>query len=308
MKTVPFAEEHLPAAAALLENRHRRHRDAEPLLAAEIDFRAEVEALWRNDGASGAFTEDGYLLGTQLGDSWGPNAWVELAGHAVRRAELVRDLYAEAAARWVEEGRTRHYVYVPAFDHELVDAWFRLGFGAQHALGIRELSEEAALEVGTVIVREADERDVDAMVQIGPELARHQSISPVFSDLHPDDEDELRTEITEDLSKPELGNLIAEIDGRVVGNFVVVPIEMSGAHVGLARPPGLAHLGYAAVLPEARGSGAGLALTAASFAWARKRGYRAMVTDWRVTNLLASRFWPNRGFRTTFLRVYRAIQ
>jgi hypothetical protein len=32
-----------------------------------------------------------------------------------------------------------------------------------------------------------------------------------------------------------------------------------------------------------------------------------MVTDWRVTNLLSSRFWPARGFRTTFLRLYRHI-
>jgi hypothetical protein len=32
-----------------------------------------------------------------------------------------------------------------------------------------------------------------------------------------------------------------------------------------------------------------------------------MVTDWRVTNLLASRFWPRRGFRTSFVRLYRSI-
>jgi hypothetical protein len=32
-----------------------------------------------------------------------------------------------------------------------------------------------------------------------------------------------------------------------------------------------------------------------------------MVTDWRETNLLASRFWPKRGFRRTFLRLYRSI-
>ena len=32
-----------------------------------------------------------------------------------------------------------------------------------------------------------------------------------------------------------------------------------------------------------------------------------MTTDWRVTNLLASRFWPKRGFRPTFLRLYRSI-
>jgi ribosomal protein S18 acetylase RimI-like enzyme len=307
MKIVPFGQEHVVPAAALLAERHARHREAEPLLPEDVDFRAEVEALWTKDGASGVFTEDGYLLATRLDESWGPNAWIELAGHAVRRAELVRDLYAAAAARWVEEGRTRHYVYVPATDPDLVDAWFRVGFGAQHAFAIRKLTDEDPPAVGGVVARVAEERDVDAMVEIGPELSRHQSLSPVFSEFRPDDPEELRAEILADLGKPEIGNLVAELDGRVVGDFVVVPIEMSGAHVGLARPPGLAYLGYAAVLPEARGSGAGLALTSASFAWARERGYTAMVTDWRVTNLLSSRFWPKRGFRITFLRLYRSI-
>jgi hypothetical protein len=39
----------------------------------------------------------------------------------------------------------------------------------------------------------------------------------------------------------------------------------------------------------------------------RDEGYECMVTDWRVTNLLASRFWPRRGFRPMFLRLYRSI-
>ena len=56
-----------------------------------------------------------------------------------------------------------------------------------------------------------------------------------------------------------------------------------------------------------RGSGAGLALTAGTLAWARSHGYETLVTDWRVTNLLSSRFWPARGFRTSFLRLYRSI-
>ena len=49
------------------------------------------------------------------------------------------------------------------------------------------------------------------------------------------------------------------------------------------------------------------ALTEGGFAWARERGHETMVTDWRVTNLLSSRFWPGRGFRETFLRLYRHI-
>src|SRR5262245_53662578 len=109
MTIVPFGEEHIAPAAALLAERHGRHRDAEPLLPAEVDFRAKIQELWEKDGASGVFTRDGYLLGTRLDESWGPNVWVETAGHAARRAEDVRDLYAAAAARWVEDGRTRHY-------------------------------------------------------------------------------------------------------------------------------------------------------------------------------------------------------
>lgn len=302
-----FSKEHLEAAARLLEERHRRHREVEPLLPENVDFRAEVQALWEKDGASGAFTDDGFVLATRLDEIWGPNAWIELAGHAVREPELVRDLYAHAAARWVEEERTSHYVYVPAHDAELVNAWFRVGFGAQHAFGIRELDDWSQPDVDGVVVREAEERDVDALIEIGPTLPEHQRLSPVFAPAPTWTDDELRAEIVEDLDKPELGNLVAEVDGRVVGNFFIVPIERSSAHAGLARAPGLAHLGYAAVLPDARGSGAGLALTAASFAWARQRGYEAMVTDWRVTNLLSSRFWPRRGFRTTFLRLHRAI-
>ena len=69
---------------------------------------------------------------------WGPNIWVESAGHAVREPEQIRDLYAAAAAKWVDDGRTVHYVLVPD-DAELIDARFRLGFGSQHAHAIRDV-------------------------------------------------------------------------------------------------------------------------------------------------------------------------
>ncbi|MBA3412154.1 MAG: GNAT family N-acetyltransferase, partial [Actinobacteria bacterium] len=55
------------------------------------------------------------------------------------------------------------------------------------------------------------------------------------------------------------------------------------------------------------GAGIGRALTAHVIAWAYEAGYPTMITDWRMTNMLASRFWPKRGFRTTFLRLYRSI-
>jgi GNAT superfamily N-acetyltransferase len=71
-----------------------------------------------------------------------------------------------------------------------------------------------------------------------------------------------------------------------------------------ARNIDLAHV---ATLDDVRGSGVGLALTAHVLAWAHEQGYRSMTTDWRAVNLLSSRFWPRRGFRPQYLRLYRSV-
>jgi ribosomal protein S18 acetylase RimI-like enzyme len=315
LATRPFSDEFLGAAGELLAARHRAQRSAEPLLPDEYEdpaaTTAEVETLAGAEGASGAVALRegrvvGYLLGAPRTDEvWGPNVWVELAGHAVEEAEDVRDLYAVAGARWIEEERPRHYAVVPESDYALVEAWFRLSFGQQHAFGIREVPEVVTWPDQ---VRRAEPRDVDALVTLTPLLADHQARAPVFSRGHPPAApDELRAEILADLGKEEIAELVAERGSEIVGAMETVPVELSSTHTGLARPPGAVLLGWAATLPGVRGSGAGRALTDATFAWARERGHEIIVTDWRVTNLLASRFWPSRGFRPTFLRLYRHI-
>jgi GNAT superfamily N-acetyltransferase len=302
----PFAEEHLDGAASLLEKRHRRHRGAEPLLGESYDFRAEIDALWRGEGASGAVaTRDGrvvgYLLGIRNDDArWGPNVWVEPAGYAVEEVEDIRDLYAAAAARWMGEGRMRQYVMAPTADAAAVDACF----GLQHAHGIREVPD-VPWPAG---VRLAAEGDIDALVGLSSLIVEHQARAPVFGiSLPRESAEEIRAEIIGDLVNPDLGDLVAEQNGRIVGAFQLAPVELSNMHAGLARPEGAVLLSWAATKPEVRGSGAGVALTEASFAWAREHGYKTMVTDWRETNLLSSRFWPRRGFRRSFVRLYRSI-
>ncbi|MFN8223759.1 MAG: GNAT family N-acetyltransferase [Gaiellales bacterium] len=196
-----FAETDVEDAGRLLAARHRRHREASPALDPAFEdgaaAAAQVEDAWRAPAASGAVaTRGGELVGFVLGSRkhdafWGPNVWVESAGHAATEPELVRDLYALAAARWAEEGRTRHTVLVPADDLALVDAWFRLGFGA--------------------------------------------------------------------------------------------------------------------VFPEARGRGVGAALAHEVFRYAGRERYPTVAVDWRMTNLLASRAWPQLGFRPTFYRLHRSL-
>jgi ribosomal protein S18 acetylase RimI-like enzyme len=310
----PFSDEHVDAAATLLAERHSRHRAREPLLPEIADFRAEVTALRARDWASGAVAlRDGrvvgYLLGTPRdGSIWGPNVWVEAAGHAASEAESVRDLYGALADGWVEQGRTAHYVLVPAGDDELVDAWFRVGFGAQHAHGIRDLPTHTEVRVPDGFeIRAPREDEIDDLIDLDLALPRHAQRTPVFSRRKLHTREDSRQEWLRTFAAGEEEILIGSENGKPVACWAVVPLERSGEHTGLTRADGAAFLGFASTLPKSRGLGIGVALTDASFAWAAENGYLTMVTDWRETNLLASRFWPRRGFRRTFLRLYRSI-
>ena len=315
---VPFSEEHLDGAAVLLAERHRAQRLVEAGLDPRFEdpevARSEIEELVRSEGASGATAlargeVAGFLLGSPHDPSWGANVWIDAAGHAVRQAELVRDLYALAAERWVADGNTLHYTMVPATDPALVDAWFRLGFGHQQVHAIREASAaagEGRTQPG-LLLRLARRDDLDALTRLDLALPEHQARSPVFSQRALPDFDETRAEIDADFDDPRFTTFVVERDGEVIGAAIACPIEVSSTHTGLALPAGAGFLGYASVLPDARGAGAGRLLGEAVLDWSRETGRTWVVTDWRMTNLLASRAWPSLGFRPTFFRLHRAI-
>ena len=44
-----------------------------------------------------------------------------------------------------------------------------------------------------------------------------------------------RESILEDIERDDIGNLVFELDGRIVANFVVAPVELASMHAG-ARP------------------------------------------------------------------------
>jgi GNAT superfamily N-acetyltransferase len=303
MEIVPFADEHVEGAAALLAERHAAHRAVEPLLPARSDLAAQIEKE-REDATGAVAISNGAVVGYLLGqhrDTWmGRHIWSSVAGQAVREAECARDLYAAAAGRWVEEGFTRHFVFVPSHDTDLIDAWFRLSFGASAALAIRETSEVELFETD-VEVRHGTRDDYPEAARLEIEMSRSMEPSPSFSGVAVQTHEEVLAEWLEgDDANYEL--FLAERDGRVVGELLLY-----------RRPPDLRvpddsiDLAQASTEPEARGTGVGRALTAHVIHWAYEHGYPTMTTDWRMTNLWASRFWPKRGFRPVFLRLYRSI-
>jgi GNAT superfamily N-acetyltransferase len=314
----PFSEEHLDAAGELLAARHAGHRQAEPLLSERFEdpkaARAEVKALLDSEGASGVVAirdgrAIGYLLGIRKDEAtWGPNVWVESAGHAVEDAEVIRDLYGAAAAAWVDEGRNRQYTLVPASEPELLDAWWRLCFGRQHAHGIREVPPDVEVAIPDgVEIRGPREEEIEQLIDIDLALPEHQHRSPVFSAAPQWTREESHAEWLRTLAAGDEHILIGVYRGRPAACWAFVPVERSSANRGLLVPDRCTFLGFASTLPEFRGLGIGAALTRSGLAWAADSGYDAVITDWRVTNLLSSRFWPKRGFREAFLRLYRSI-
>lgn len=313
----PFTADDIAAAGGLLAQRHARHRLGCPLLSARYEDAgaaiAEVATAFAMARASGTFAVRdgapvGYLLGfPKPGGLWGPNVWVESAGHAAADGETLRDLYAVAAAGWVASGLTAHYALVPATDAELVRAWFRLGFGQQACHGLRGLPAQSPARPAALTIRRAVPEDIPALAGLEVELPRHQSLAPTFSAAAVPSAQQAAGEWAEDFDDPSYTTFVAERDGAVVGAAVGCALEKSGSHTSLARPDNAGFLGFAAVFPSERGHGAGRALGEAVLEWAAQAGFGCVVIDWRVTNLLASRTWPALGFAESFLRLHRLI-
>ena len=302
LEVVPFADEHLDAAAQLLAARHARQREAEPLLPAEVDFRAEVEREWRKEGASGVFAGDAYLIGAP--QAFPTVTWlrVQVAGQAVEGdRERMRDLYAAAAQRWVDDGHTEHAVFVPRHDAELIDAWFRLAFGASAVLALRETAPEEPFDAG-VEIRHGGPDDFREAARLEREMTAAMQPSPSFSDMPLQTVEEIEAEWRGDDDQDAYELFVAERGGRVVGHILLYRRPPD-----VRVPPGSIDLAQASVEPEARGTGVGRALTAHVLRWAHEQAIQVMTTDWRMTNLWASRFWPRRGFRPAFLRLHRSI-
>lgn len=282
-------------AARLLADRYAKQRQAEPLLPDAGDLDALLPA---GDGL--AATRGGDAVAYLAGEVDGDIARVGFAGCAASEAEALRDLFAALAERW---GVSRFAVAVPASDRTLLDAWFRLAFGCQFVWAVREVDTAEPVDFGGTI-RPSSLEDVDAVISLDHVLTRLQARSPSFSGLTPHSSEELTRELQEVWDQPETyTHFVAERDSRIVGHAMLYRRPEGDLRV----PAHNIDLAQAVTLEEAQGSGVGLALTHHVLNWAAERAYRSMTVDWRSVNLLSSRFWPRRGFRPQYLRLYRAV-
>jgi GNAT superfamily N-acetyltransferase len=326
---VSFVPSHTAAAAELLSARHRAVRTQLPALPAAFETpavaRAAVERLLENEEctafaavADGQVT--GYLIGrrqvssetTIMAIKFDQRAMVvPFAGFAAApsdEAAILRELYATAAATWVNGGFFAHYV-TTALLPAAVAPWFSLGFGQRVAHGIRPITDapcgDSGIAQSAAAVRRAGPDDVYAVHALIEDLMRHHAPSPIFLPFLPEAVKSERDEIATWLSDPAVAYFLAEVAGEPVGVIGMHPAEEFVDELG--RPERSAYLYIGHMRADTRGQGLGTRLVDVGLAWAHGSGYRTCVVGWYTAGALASRFWPNRGFAPVTTRLERRV-
>ena len=164
----------------------------------------------------------GYVLMTPKEDvTWGPNAWAEDVGSA-GEGEAVRVAYAAIAGDLVEAGIRGHWAMVPASDADLVDAWFSMSFGLQHAYALREpvgTDFQPSIPDGLTIRRPTRD-DIPVLCRTRSGAAQPRaSGAGVLDAQHPLTE-ETEAELAEDFDDPKYTIWVAEHDGQIVSELV----------------------------------------------------------------------------------------
>ena len=220
--------------------------------------------------------------------TWGACVFLEGSGEA----EAIRGEYARLADRWPP----LHFAIVEEPTPETLDPWYRLGFAQMHAYGMRESGGERISAPG-IEIRLGGPGDLETALAIDRLIHESQAASPSFS-AEPLDEEQRRSDWIETLSADDVRYFVAVRDDEPVGHLTLY----DDPHDDEAL-----HIASTAVLTASRDRGVGLALTTHALALAAESGHPRVWTNWRVTNLVASRYWPARGFRLARLRLVRRL-
>jgi ribosomal protein S18 acetylase RimI-like enzyme len=148
-----------------------------------------------------------------------------------------------------------------------------------------------------VTIRRAGPEEIETALRIDRLIAEAQAVSPSYSAVAAEESPD-RASWQETLGAEETAYFVADDETGAVGHTTIYPDPTDTRAL---------HLASTAVVPAARGRGIGVALTTHALAYTAEQDYPRLRTNWRVTNLAASRFWPARGFEQTHIRLARRL-
>jgi GNAT superfamily N-acetyltransferase len=317
MNILEFKNEYIDEAASLLATRHTKERKIHPELPAKFEkieyAKKAIEVLLKDKSFGVAAIRDTKLIGYMIGSihtdkNRDRHTWIKYAGAAIdegENVELYRELYAEFANEMVKQGSFNHYVMVPGGDTSALDAWFRLGFAYEQVHGIRDLSDLTYKENKDLQIRLASKEDDKCIRELATVIMEHQAKSPVFAPAFIEERKDYQDGYAELIEDHLVTLWLAQYKDEIVGFQAFMPAEATDSN--MLTPESCISLVVGATVTSTRGMGVSSALLRNGLAYAKKEGYTFCETDWRMTNLESSRFWPKNGFKPVVYRLVRHI-
>jgi GNAT superfamily N-acetyltransferase len=319
MKNIKFLhidKTNISAMVQLLQVRQLKELETHPYLETEKLQAPFITSLLENTFNEhkivgiGAYEEDeliGYLFAQiKFDETRGKHAWVPLEGMAIKQGksgELIRTLYAEVSRLWLNYGCFTHYVLAPTGDNLFIDAFQRLSFGFEQVHGVLDISRfQKANHNEDVLIRIGTAEDRDLIGSMSDIIFSYQNDSPVYAIALPETVMNIRKGYQEIANDAEALLLLAEINGQSAGFQAYWPIE---SH--LMVPDKTFELSVAGTFPAFMGNGIGKALMNKAVHLLEEKGVQYIITDWRITNLASSSFWPKCGFAPLYHRMQRTI-
>ena len=318
VKIRALAKEDIGTVSKLLAYRHKQerkqfkslnaifeeHETLEPIAVKMFDEKLMISV--------GAFDGDrllGFIISTVKADTvFGRCAWVKYDGLALAEGVehgLYRELYAAIADKWIQAGCLKHFVIVPAGQDGVISAWLNSGFAYEQVFGLKELSPSTVEPLEGVTVRKALSDDKNALASISGNILSFQAQSPTYAAALPEMFAELADGYAGLADDEESHVLLAYRDNELLG-FTCGYFEGEN-NFNMMIPPKSTELGVAATNSVSQNKGVGTLLTQSLFNDAIDAGYENSTTDWRITNLKSSVFWPKMGYRPYAYRMVRTI-
>jgi GNAT superfamily N-acetyltransferase len=258
----------------------------------------------------GAFIRDelvGYIMGeVKIDTPRGRHIWVPYDGIAIRRdqsSELIRLLYSKVSVMWLEQGCYNHYSIIPLGNQSYYEAFQGLSFAIQQVHGVMNLADFKPFEnVSDAEIRFANKLDSEIMGNMSSIIYSYQNSTPTFEPAFPEVVMDRKEGYKGTVEDDEATILLSIKDMKELGFQAYWPITKD-----LMAPDNGIELAIAGTYNSQMGSGVGKKLMNEGYRVMKEKGYHNMITDWRITNLTSSTFWPKCGFKPIAYRMVRYI-
>ena len=297
----PFAQKHIEDAARLFISRYINQKEKLSCLPSKYEKTETITQLLdrtlETQPGVVAISDNGlsgYLIGfTNIPNFKGisPGVYVPEWGHSVENGsrEAFQCMYDKIARDWVSEGCYTHAVTFFATEPDLRDYLYLSGFGLLVIDAIRDLSQELWTKNdeprSEILIREANEDDLEELTRLDNELVSYLSRSPTF--LFSERSDTTETE------KAVLGkntiSILAEGDHQILGCIRGHSQKEDGCTI--VQDVSVMGIDFAYTDPSVRGTGIGRSILGEILNWGKSKQKTGCAVDFESANVLGRTFW-----------------